>query len=54
MSTQVKVRVGEDVVSRAIRRVHKKEDGLSYGWISVGGKDVKVVRPYRHRIWELT
>lgn len=49
--TQVKVRVGEEVVLRAIRRVHRKADNLEYGWISLNGRDVKVFRPFRKRIW---
>lgn len=53
MNTVVKVRVNSEVVLRSVRRIHRKTDGLEYGWCSVGGKDVKVRREKRKLIWSL-
>lgn len=50
-SNKVNVKVGDEVLVRSIRRVRKLENGMSVGWVSVGGKDTKVTKKARARFW---
>lgn len=51
MNTTIRLSVDGEVVERRVRRVRTLEDGTNTGWVSLNGRDTKVFRGKRKRVW---